>query len=126
MTRCTGTIIEESLKDRAVLDELTSVSTKALKVTERFQTPWISQWMFHSVEIEPGKADETAELLSKSLEDEHDWYTDFNNQRQISLPQRTPRTQRKATSTRDMGTNQRIAETISAVIAGSGATRLQP
>lgn len=79
MRKYTGTIIEESSKDRAVLDELTIVSTKVLKVTERFQTPWLSQWTFHSVEIDPEKADETAELLSKSLEGEHDWYTDFNN-----------------------------------------------
>ena len=79
MTKCKGTIIEESLKDRAVLDELKIVSTKVLKVTERFQTPWLSQWTLHSVEIEPEKATETAELLSKSLEEEHDWYTDLNN-----------------------------------------------
>ena len=79
MTTYKGTIIEESLKDRAVLEELEIVSTNTLEVTEPFQTPWLSQWTIHSVEIQPEKADETAELLRKSLEDEHDWYADFNN-----------------------------------------------
>ncbi|MCB9816621.1 hypothetical protein H6786_04470 [Candidatus Nomurabacteria bacterium] len=39
----TGVIIEESLKDASVLDEVVIVGTEVEPVTESHQTPWIKQ-----------------------------------------------------------------------------------
>ncbi|GIW63074.1 MAG: hypothetical protein KatS3mg090_0900 [Patescibacteria group bacterium] len=79
MRKYKGVIIEESLENKNVLKKVKIISTKVEKVTNEHQTPWLSQWTLHTVEIEPEKADEVALLISKSLEREHEWYADFND-----------------------------------------------
>ncbi len=79
MAKYRGVIIEESLDNKDILKKVKIVSTKVEKVTTEPQTPWLSQWTLHTVEINQEKADEIARLISQSLEREHDWYADFNN-----------------------------------------------
>ena len=74
-----GVIIEESLEDKSVLKELTILHTDIKKVTEKYKTPWLKQWTLHTVEIDEDKADMIAEMLSKGLESEHNWYADYKN-----------------------------------------------
>lgn len=73
-----GVIIEESLKGEGVLEIVGIIKTKVEPVTEHHKTPWLKQWTLHTVEIEQDKADEVAELLSKSLDNNY-WYADFKN-----------------------------------------------
>lgn len=76
-----GTIIEESLEDKVVLNTVKIVSTRISQVTERHQTPWIKQWTLYKVEIEPSQVDDIALQISKSLDSNHlhSWYADFKN-----------------------------------------------
>lgn len=73
----TGVIIEESLTDISVLNEVKIVSTEVEPVTEEHKTPWVSQWTMHTVEIAPERVAEVAEKISKALDREHNWYADF-------------------------------------------------
>jgi len=73
-----GVIIEESLKDKAVLDHVKISKTKAEPVTEHHKTPWLKQWTLHTVEIQDKQADAVADLLSRSLENNY-WYADFKS-----------------------------------------------
>jgi len=75
----TGTIIEESLEDKSVLDDIKIVSTKVKPVTEKYQTPWVKQWTLDEVEISEEQAGEIAEKLSKALDRKHNWYADYKN-----------------------------------------------
>lgn len=74
-----GTIIEESLENKAVLKKVKILSTKLEKVTEKHKTPWIKQWTMHLVEVPENKAREIAEEISKSLDPKQggSWYADF-------------------------------------------------
>lgn len=72
-----GIIIEESLTDNSVLNEVNIVSTKVEPVTESHQTPWIKQWTMHTVEVPKEKAAELAYRISKVLDKPHNWYADF-------------------------------------------------
>jgi len=75
-----GVIIEESLKNKDVLQKVKIIKTIVEEVTEKHKTPWIKQWTLHTVEILENQADEIAEELSKSLDSSHgDWYADFKN-----------------------------------------------
>ena len=74
-----GTIIEEGLEDKAVLNKMKIISTKVEQVTEKHRTPWIKQWTLHTVEIQENKADQVAEKLSEDLDKEHEWYADYKN-----------------------------------------------
>lgn len=76
-----GVIIEESLKDKKVLEDVEIKSTKVEKVTPEHKTPWLSQWTLHNVIIPKGKAGEVAEEISKSLDYSQgtSWYADFKN-----------------------------------------------
>jgi len=74
-----GTIIEESLESKNVLEDVKILSTKVEKVTEKDKTPWIKQWTLHTVEILIDQADAAAKELSLSLDSKHDWYADFKN-----------------------------------------------
>ncbi len=51
MQNFTGVIIEESLTDKSVLDEVKIIKTKVEPVTEKHQTPQVKQWTLHTVEI---------------------------------------------------------------------------
>ncbi len=76
-----GTIIEESLEDKSILSKVKILSTEVENVTESNQTPWLSQWTLHVVEIPEDKAETVAGELSRSLDREHggSWYADFKN-----------------------------------------------
>ncbi len=76
-----GAIIEESLENKDILKKVKIISTKVEKVTEEYETPWLSQWTIHSVEIPENEAREIAEKISQSLDSNHggSWYADFIN-----------------------------------------------
>lgn len=75
-----GIIIEESLTDNFVLNDVNIISTKVEPVTEKHKTPWVKQWTMHTVEIPTDKVDEVAKKISKALDKEHDWYADFKTE----------------------------------------------
>jgi hypothetical protein len=72
-----GVIIEESLEDTSVLDDVKILSTKIEPVTDEHKTPWIKQWTLHDIEVPAEKASEIAEKISRALDPKHDWYTDY-------------------------------------------------
>lgn len=67
------------MEDKEVLKKLNIISTRVEKVTDEHQTPWLSQWTLHTVEVNDSEADDLAEKLSKALEQKHDWYIDYRN-----------------------------------------------
>lgn len=75
-----GVIIEESLNNKDVLENITALSTKIEPINEKHQTPWLKQWTLHTVEIPEEKADMIAKKLAEELETKHTgWYADFKN-----------------------------------------------
>ena len=76
-----GAIIEESLENKDIFKDVKILSTKVEKVTEEHETPWLSQWTLHTVEITENEAREIAEKISKLLDPNHggSWYADFKN-----------------------------------------------
>ena len=76
-----GVIIEESLADRSVLDDVKIISTKVEKVTGKHKTPWLSKWTLHTVQIPENEANGIADKISKSFDYSHKsaWYADFKN-----------------------------------------------
>ncbi len=75
-----GVIIEESLTDNSVLNDVNIISTKVEPVTEKHKTPWVKQWTLHTVEIPEEKAAEVADKISKALDKAHNWYADFKTE----------------------------------------------
>lgn len=73
-----GVIIEESLKDKAVLKQVEIVKTKIEPVTEHHRTPWLKQWTLHTVDIPVDKVVYVTDLISKSLDRSY-WYADYKN-----------------------------------------------
>jgi len=55
-----GVIIEESLTDNSVLNDVNIISTKVEPVTEKHKTPWVKQWTMHTVKIPAGEEAEVA------------------------------------------------------------------
>ncbi len=75
-----GVIIEESLKDKAVLKKIKIIKTKTEKVTERHQTPYLKKWTLHTVRIPADEAEKIAKEISESFGAVHSgWYADFKN-----------------------------------------------
>ena len=74
-----GVIIEESLDNTAVLNNVKIIKTKISPVVEKHKTPWVKQWTMHTVEITEEDAGKVAEQLSKDLDKAHSWYADFKN-----------------------------------------------
>lgn len=76
-----GVIIEESLENKEILESVEILDTEIEKVTEEHETPWLSQWTLHTVEIPANRVKEIAERVSKSLDPDHggSWYADFKN-----------------------------------------------
>jgi|SRR3989344_2627082 len=72
-----GVIIEESLTDKSILNDIKIIKTEIEPCTEKHKTPWVNQWTMHDVEIPAEKAVEVAEKISKALDREHNWYADF-------------------------------------------------
>ncbi len=78
----TGVIIEESLRDKSVLDEVKIIKTEVEPVTENHETSHVKQWTMHTVEVNSEDAEKVAERLSKSLEGNKEtgyWYADYKN-----------------------------------------------
>lgn len=75
-----GVIIEESLDNKDILKNIKIISTKVEQVIEKHKTPWLKQWILHTVEIPKNEAENIALEISKSLETEHPWYADFKNE----------------------------------------------
>lgn len=75
-----GVIIEESLKNKEVLNKVEIISTKIEKVTEKHKTPHILKWTLHNVEILEKDVDFITEEISKSLDYKNvPWYADYKN-----------------------------------------------
>ena len=77
-----GVIIEESLTDKSVLDDVKIMKTEIEPVTDEHKTPWVKQWTLHDVEISADKAAEVAEKISKALDHGHNWYADFKTDKE--------------------------------------------
>lgn len=77
-----GIIIEESLENLEILQELEIVHTEIEKVTASNETPWLDKWTMHTILIEENKIDEYAEKLSKLIDIQYceNWYCDFKNE----------------------------------------------
>lgn len=80
MDKFYGTIIEESLEDKSILNKVDIISTEVKQATEKYKTPWVNQWTLHDVEIDPKDVENIAEEISKSLDSRHAWYADFKNE----------------------------------------------
>ena len=75
-----GTIIEESLADKSILDGIKIHSQEIEEVTPRHNTPWVKQWTLDTIEIADEDADMVAENLSRAFDTTHTgWYIDFKN-----------------------------------------------
>lgn len=75
-----GVIIEESLKDKSVLDDVEILKTKIEEVTPEQNTPHLKQWTLHTFEIPEDKGEKIASKMSKALDTSHNsWYADFRN-----------------------------------------------
>jgi hypothetical protein len=77
-----GDIIEESLENKEVLKKIKIISTRNEDVTDAHQTPWLTKWTIHAVDIPEGEVKEIAEELSKCLDHDNggSWYIDFKNE----------------------------------------------
>lgn len=74
----TGVIIEESLKDAKILNDIIITNTEIEKVTKNHKTPWLKQWTMHTFILSEDSADSFANKVSKNLQNNY-WYTDFKN-----------------------------------------------
>lgn len=81
MLSYTGIIIEESLQNTDVLKALTITSTTVEPVTKEHQTPWLSQWTMHTIEVLPEEVENISHQLSTALEPKHGWYIDYRNEK---------------------------------------------
>jgi hypothetical protein len=82
MSNFTGVIVEESLQDKSLLQEVKILQTIVEKVTRDHQTPWLSKWTLHRVEISEKMIDDFNQKISRALESERTaWYADFHNQK---------------------------------------------
>jgi len=78
-----GVIIEESLENPLILNEVKVLDLRVEKVTEKHKTPWVKYWYLFTVEISEDRAEEVMEKISDSLDSKHSgsWYTDFKNEK---------------------------------------------
>ena len=75
-----GTIIEESLRDPSILEEVKILETRVEKVTQKHRTPHLKQWTLHTVEVSARDAPKVAEDIRQALDTSHGhWYADFKN-----------------------------------------------
>lgn len=76
-----GIIIEESLENTSVLKRVKILSTQVEPITDDHQTPWLTQWTIHTVEVAEDDVKEIAEEIRQSLDRAHSgsWYADFKN-----------------------------------------------
>ncbi len=78
-----GVIIEESLENPFVLNEVKVLHLEVEKVTEKHKTPWVNYWYKLTVEIPEDKIEEIAGKIRDSLDSKHcsSWYADFKNEK---------------------------------------------
>jgi len=75
-----GVIIEESLADKEIINDLKIINTRVEKVTAKHQTPHLNQWTLHYIKIPEDQAEEIARRLSKVLDiNNGHWYADFKS-----------------------------------------------
>ncbi len=74
-----GTIIEESLASKDILEKIKVTKKKTEKVTAKHKTPWLEKWTVLKVEIGADKAAKIADEIAKRLESAHNWYADYKN-----------------------------------------------
>jgi hypothetical protein len=76
-----GVIIEESLVDTSVLKDVRIVKTDISQVTEKHQTPWVTQWTLDTVEIPDSEIEGLTARIAAAIDREHAhaWYADFKN-----------------------------------------------
>ena len=75
-----GVIIEESLENKDILQDVAILDTKVEQVTEKYHTPHLKQWTLHTVEVPEDRGEDIAEKLSEVLDTRHvNWYADFRN-----------------------------------------------
>lgn len=77
-----GIIIEESLTDKSILNDIKIISTEVEPVTESHKTPWVKRWTMDTVEIPYNKAEEIAHRISKVLDEPHNWYADYKTNKE--------------------------------------------
>lgn len=93
-----GVIIEESLQDKSILKKVKILKTEIENVTEEHQTPWLTQWTLHTVEIPDHQIETVVEMVRIALEKgHHSWYADFKNNftHYIIFPKKIFRVNRK-------------------------------
>jgi hypothetical protein len=73
-----GVIIEESLKNKRILQSVIITDTRVEQVTPAHQTPWLKQWTLHTITVPVDTAGTVARQLSDALEDNY-WYVDYRN-----------------------------------------------
>ena len=77
-----GEIIEESLKDRSIIDSVRIVSAEIENVTPNHRTPWLQQWTITTVEIDDGAIKAFVKKLQAVMETEHSsWFADFKGEK---------------------------------------------
>ncbi len=76
-----GIIIEESLIDCSIIQELEIISREEEEITEKENTPWLNKWTMDTVWIPEDRIIEYTDRLSKLIDNIHcsDWYCDFKN-----------------------------------------------
>lgn len=75
-----GIIIEESLKDGAILSKVRIINTKVEPIKPAHKTPWLKQWTLHTIEIPEENGEQIAQEISISFDPEHPhWYADYKN-----------------------------------------------
>ena len=62
-----GDIIEESLADKATLEDVNIIATRIEAVTRDHKTPWLKQWTLYTIEVPEGEAAAIAEKLSHAI-----------------------------------------------------------
>ncbi|MEK7531115.1 MAG: hypothetical protein AAB573_04605 [Patescibacteria group bacterium] len=74
-----GVIIEESLESKDVLNLFPILQTEVEQVTERFGTPWLTEWHLHTIEVPDTQIAEFAKAVQLAIESAHQtsWYADF-------------------------------------------------
>jgi len=73
-----GVVVEESLKEKSVLDSLFITSTKVEPVTPEHHTPWLRQWTRHAILIPAEDAAIIALQLGVAI-DRRGWCVDYKN-----------------------------------------------
>ncbi|MCI9434715.1 MAG: hypothetical protein HFI86_05555 [Bacilli bacterium] len=76
-----GVIIEESLIDTKIIEELNILQREIEEINKEDKTPWLTKWTMDTVEIDERQIDEYTNRLSTLIDTKHcnAWYCDFRN-----------------------------------------------